>query len=135
MKSRQSIVTVYGPVLLAALLIFTAAPACAMPECGLGGSGAVSACGQVPQFKSACDLDSSHGSTTPEPCHGGTCDDSVMSHGSSDATAVSSVDVPAATAIAQAPRVPALVSVSISRAPVALPQPHPPDPLGVRLSV
>ncbi len=136
MKNRSTILSVYGPVLLAALLIFTAAPACAMPDCGLPGTnGVTTSCDSAPQFKSACELDGSHAPVTSEPCGGGTCDDTVMSHGTPDAVAVSGVDVPAATAIAQAPRIPALIALSISRAPLALTEPDPPDPLGVRLTV
>lgn len=136
MRNRSTILSVYGPVLLAALLIFTAAPACAMPDCGLTGtSGVVSSCDHESQFKSACELDTAGAPTAPEPCGDGTCDDTVMSHGTPDAVVVSSVDVPAATAVAQAPTIPALISLSISRAPVALTEPDPPDPLGVRLTV
>lgn len=136
MKTRSTILSVYGPVLLAALLIFTAAPACAMPDCGLSGtSGVVSSCDHESQFKSACELDGAGAPAAPEPCGDGTCDDTVMSHGTPDAVAVSGVDVPAATAVAQAPRIPALISLSISRAPVTLAEPDPPDPLGVRLTV
>jgi hypothetical protein len=133
-KSRRSIAAVYGPVLLAALLILTAAPACAMPDCGLGGNGVASACGPTQQFKSACES-GPNAPVRPAPCHDGSCNDTVMSHGNPDGTVVDSVEVPAATAVGLAPRIPALVSLSISRPLVALVEPHPPDPLGVRLTV
>jgi len=135
-KNRSTILSVYGPVLLAALLIFTAAPACAMPDCGMTGtSGVASSCDHESQFKSACELDGAGVPAAPEPCGNGTCDDAVMSHGTPDAVAVSSVEVPTAVAVAQAPRIPALISLGISRAPLALTEPDPPDPLGVRLTV
>jgi len=135
-KNRSTIFSVYGPVLLAALLFFTAAPACAMPDCGPNASKAAAPTGaNGTQFKSACELDKSHVPADSGPCGGGNCDETVMSHGTPAATAATGVTVPAATAVAQAPTVPALISLSISRAPAARPQPDPPDPLGVRLSV
>lgn len=137
MKFRESIFAVYGPVLLAALLIMMAAPACAMPNCGLeSGRGASSPHVGQSQFKSACDLNGEHAPAgSSAPCHDGSCDDTVMSHGTPDATVVTAVDVPGATAVAQASRIPALVSLSMSRVSVAAPEPHPPDSLGVRLTV
>ncbi|KAF0209390.1 MAG: hypothetical protein FD171_115 [Actinobacteria bacterium] len=137
MKSRSTILSVYGPVLLAALLIMTAAPACAMPDCGFGAnSGPVAACGETVQFKSACDMPGGAGPTrSTAPCHEGSCSDTVMSYGAADATVATGVDVPAVATIAQAPRVPALVSIRIASAPRGLTEPHPPDPLGVRLRV
>jgi len=135
-KSRSAIRSVYGPVLLAALLIFTEAPACAMPGCDFGGSsGAVSVCDSASQFTSACELDSSRVPAAPGPCGSGTCDDTVMSHGTPEAAAVSAVALPAATTVAQALRIPALISLGASRSPAALTESDPPDPLGVRLTV
>ena len=137
MKFGKGIFGVYAPVMLAAVMIMTVAPTCLMPSCGDLGGNAATACAQPQsQFKSACELDSAP-SSTQAPCHSGECDDSAMSHGAPDAVVVQTAELPSpiAVAVSQAPAVSAVALCGYIDAIKQLPDTHPPDPLGVRLSV
>lgn len=137
MKFGKGIFGVYAPVMLAAVMIMTVAPTCLMPSCGDTGGGAATACAQPEsQFKSACELDQPS-SPTQAPCHGGECDDSAMSHGTPDAVAVQTAELssPLAVAVSHAPAVSVVALCGYVVAIKQLPDTHPPDPLGVRLSV
>lgn len=137
MKLGSGIFGVYAPVLLAAVLIMTVAPGCLMPSCGFVRGGAVTACTPQPQqFTPACGLDGAHAPASA-PCSGGDCDDSTMSHGSPDAIAAQGMELPAPVAalVPQAPEISVVALLGHDAGPVLLPDFHPPDPLGVRLSI
>lgn len=137
-KSRTNILSVYGPVLLAAVLILTIAPTCLMPSCGGVSATPTVACDApaTSHFKSACELEApvSHSS---QPCHesGSGCD-ATMTHGTPQAASVASARVvPTDALISAAIEIPAATQCSLASAPVALANGYPPDPLGVRLTV
>ena len=136
MRFGKGIFGVYAPVLVAAVMILTVAPTCLMPACGPAGV-AVAAVEQPESgFISACGLEDPR-APQPEPCHGGDCDDSVMSHGAPEAVVVNVAETPSplAVAIAHAPEVAAASLAGDMGTLDRLPDTHPPDPLGVRLLV
>lgn len=141
---RSGIFSIYGPVLLAAVLIMGAAPSCIMPGCEASGAAAnTGACAPtvgapVPRpaesrFVSACEVEPVH-APVPQPCHDGGCD-TVMTHGIPDAATASAVHVPPVAVLSQLVELPAVIARAQFAEVSAAPEPPPPDPLGVRLSI
>lgn len=144
MTRRNGILNVYGPVLLAAVLIMGAAPSCIMPGCEASGAAAsTGACAPAasvpvsqaaePRFVSVCE---SHPVEVPapQPYHDGGCD-TVMTHGIPDAATASVIQLPPVAVVAAATELPGSVITSQAAEVSSAPEPPPPDPLGVRLSV
>ena len=140
---RNGILSIYGPVLLAAVLIVGAVPGCIMPGCEPSGAAAAAgACSPAAasvtpeagqRFLPACGSSPSDVSApAPQPCHGGGCG-AVMTHGIPDATTASAVEVPPLAALAQAIDLPVTVAESQAAEVSGAPEAPPPDPLGVRL--
>lgn len=139
MTRRNGILGIYGPVLLAAVLIMGAAPSCIMPGCDASGAAAnAGACAPASRpvesrFVSVCDVEPTH-APAPQPCHDGGCD-TFMTHGIPDAATASAVQVPPVAVLAQLIELPAVVSQAQVAEVAHAPEPPPPDPLGVRLSI
>lgn len=139
MKSRTTIVGVYGPVLLAAVLILTIAPTCIMPSCTGVAVASVGGCEQpvASRFKSACEIDSEPAHSAPaQPCHDESSEcDTTMTHGTQAAVPVATVSVPDISTAVTLVDVPDAVVSSFVASTVVYYDAHPPDPLGVRLIV
>ncbi len=144
MTRRNGILSVYGPVLLAAVLIMGVAPTCIMPGCDVSGAAAdTGACAPAlgapasrsaePRFISVCGSHSTQ-APAPQPCHeGGRA--TVMTHGIPDAMTASAVHLPPAAALAQLIELPAVITKAQVAEVSGAPEAPPPDPLGVRLSI
>jgi hypothetical protein len=141
---RNGIFSIYGPVLLAAVLIMGAAPSCIMPGCEASGAAAsTGACAPAvgaptsrpaeSRFISVCDPSADH-MPAPQPCHDGGCD-TVMTHGIPDAATASAVHVPPVVVLAQLTQLPAVIAHAQVAEVSGAPEAPPPDPLGVRLSI
>jgi hypothetical protein len=141
---RNGIFGIYGPVLLAAVLIMGAAPSCIMPGCEASGAAAsAGACAPVvgaptarpaeSKFISVCDS-GADSAPVPQPCHDGGCD-TFMTHGIPDAATASAVHVPTVAVLTQLIALPAVMAEARVAEVSVAPEPPPPDPLGVRLSI
>ncbi|MGB4592978.1 MAG: hypothetical protein WBI63_04280 [Coriobacteriia bacterium] len=139
MRSRTTILSVYGPVLLAAVLVLTIAPTCVMPSCAGIAVASTAGCSQPTnsQFKSACALDGGLTPSAPsQPCHAGTSDcDTTMTHGTPAAVQAEGAPVSESLPAATLADAKVLLATSVTTPQVARPDVHPPDPLGVRLTV
>ncbi|MHB1342472.1 MAG: hypothetical protein ACYC77_11210 [Coriobacteriia bacterium] len=139
MKSRSTIVGVYGPVLLAAMLILTIVPGCAMPSCTGAAVAVAGDCEQpvTSQFKSACELDGEPAPSAPaQPCHDESSDcDATMSHGTPEGVQVANASVPDVSPVVALLDTTDVAVDGYIASTVVYYNAHPPDPLGVRLTV